>query len=148
MTGTTHTTSRAGHVPVRRSRWTPLRTGAAVAAGLVVTTAVAASASSLGTVTSDTLGAGTSVVASCDTDGVGVSYATAYGSGHYDVAAVTVTGIAPACTGRALGLTLTGAAGATLLTLAPLTVAGTTAAITVPAPVNAASVTGVAVVIA
>jgi hypothetical protein len=78
--------------------------------GLTAFGAVFGSAASLGGLSSDTLGAGASVVASCDTDGVGVTYTRAYdssGTPGYKVTAVTVTGVADTCDGQTLSVTLT-----------------------------------------
>jgi hypothetical protein len=60
-------------------------------------------------VTAGTLGAGTSEVSSCDSDGVGTTYEASFSptAGAYEVKKVSVTGIAtPACDGRTLKVTL------------------------------------------
>ena len=78
-------------------------------------------AASLGTVDSDNLGAGNSVVASCDGDGMDVSYSTAYNAdggdssqGGYDVTSVDLSGVAAACDGQEITVTLSGASDASL----------------------------------
>lgn len=88
----------------------------AIIAALMVFAAVFAVAASL-SVTSPTLGAGTSTVASCDTDGVTASYTVAYtaAAGGYTVTNVNVTGIAtPGCDGKTMKVTLVGASDASL----------------------------------
>jgi hypothetical protein len=61
------------------------------------------------TPTSDTVGAGSSVVASCD-DAVDVDYTVAWDTNRYEVATVTVNGIAAGCAGDNIGVTLLGEA--------------------------------------
>lgn len=76
--------------------------GKKIFAGAVVGTAVFAgvfaSAASLG-VSTETLGAGGTSVASCDTDGVRATYTTAYDKAvpGFKVSTITVTGIADTC---------------------------------------------------
>ena len=88
--------------------------------GLTVGGGVLASAASLG-VTGNTLGAGTVVIASCDTDGVTLRYTHTYvaavpaiNPGSYRTSGVTISGIAPACSGKALDITLKDSTGASL----------------------------------
>jgi hypothetical protein len=78
------------------------------ALGIVAVGGVLASAASIGTVSSATLGSGVSVVASCDTDGVTVAYTNTYNpaNGNYEVSSVTIGGIAAACNTKALAITL------------------------------------------
>jgi hypothetical protein len=157
MATTSHHHAPAAHVPVRRRR-APLRIAGAVAAGLVVATAVGASAANLGAVTNPSLGATTAVVGSCDTDGVTVAYTNGYSAtnGEYNVSNLKVTGIAAACSGLTMNVTLTGTGNSVVkeLTAIPLDATNTGAAPT--APVNslltgalapARLVTGVAIVI-
>ena len=116
----------------------------AVLLGLAVTGLVGASAASLGGVTSDNLGADVGVVASCDTDGVNVAFATAYSSGVTEVTSVTVSDIAPECDGQALSLTL--AQGTTSLATGTVGVIDdTTEVVTVSAGANAELVNRVAI---
>lgn len=77
-----------------------------LATAVAVFGAVFAFAASLG-VSSATLGAGSGVVSSCDTNGVTTTYGTTYSSG-YIVNSITVTGIAAACDGLTVSATLTG----------------------------------------
>lgn len=88
------------------------RRGAVILLGLGAFGLAAASAASLGGLTSATLGADNGPVASCDTDGVALTYTNAYDtvSGLYKTTAVTVSNIDPACAGKALDLTLASAA--------------------------------------
>ena len=86
-------------------------------AGVTVFAAVNGSAASLGGVTSGGLGADDSTVVSCDTDGVTTSYTTAYNTttaAGYKVDDITVTGIADACNGKTMKITLVGASNTSL----------------------------------
>ena len=87
------------------------RTIAGVVAGVTVFGAVFASAASLGGITSGNVSADNAVVASCDTDGVTTAYTTSWDGtdDRYEVTSVTVSGIANACDGRTLNLSLTDA---------------------------------------
>lgn len=79
--------------------------------------AVFGSAASLGGLDSERLGAGASVVASCDTDGVKVSYEQTYSPAPepgYKVTEVTVSGVADACDGQTLAVTLADSGNASL----------------------------------
>ncbi len=81
---------------------------AGVLAGLVVFGAVFASAASLGGITSGNVGADNAAVASCDTDGVTTAYTTSWDTtdDRYEITSVTVTGIANACDGKTLSVSL------------------------------------------
>jgi hypothetical protein len=124
------------------------RKSLAVVAAIAAFGAVSASAASLGGLTGTSLGADTSVVASCDTDGVAVGYTTAYAATpkEYQVSGVTLTGVAAACNGKSANVTVANAAG-TSLGSATATVAGTSVSFTLPAGVSAQAVGNVAVVI-
>ncbi len=78
--------------------------------------AVVASAASLGGLSSAALGANDTVVASCDTDGVTTSYASAWDATdkRYETTAVTVGGVSDACDGQSLNVTLADGTGAAL----------------------------------
>jgi hypothetical protein len=110
-------------------------------------------------VSSKTLGAGDSVVASCipSPNSVTVSYDTMYDQTipGYRVASVTITGILPACANKKVSVTFTNATNNSLGEVTTMLGASppSSVVITVPAspapfPVAAASVTGVHVVIA
>jgi hypothetical protein len=107
-----------------------------------------ASAATLGTLSSSSLGATDNIVASCDSDGVAIAYATAYdpASGKYRTSAATVSGMAAACTGKALSVTLRDTNGLALGN-GTATVGGTSQVVTLSASVAADAVTGAAVVI-
>jgi hypothetical protein len=81
--------------------------------GVAVYSLALASAATLN-VSESSLGSGSNLASSCDTDGVTVSYGTVYtsGSAAYTVNSVTVNGIASGCEGKAVGATLTNAANA------------------------------------
>ena len=85
----------------------------ALAAAVVVFCSVLAMAASLGGITSDGLGADGTAVASCDADGVTTSYTTSYNAtaGEYVVTAVTVGGVANACDGKSIQVTLANSSG-------------------------------------
>jgi hypothetical protein len=75
-----------------------------------------ASAATIGTVTDAGVGAGNTVVASCDTDGVNTAYGTAYSSSApagYNVTTVSVTAINAACNGKAISVTVAKGDGST-----------------------------------
>jgi hypothetical protein len=66
-------------------------------------------------VSTDTLGAGSSAVAACQTTPLTMSYATAYQAGSgYKVGVVTVSGLAASCYTKPYKLSLTGAADVSL----------------------------------
>ena len=120
----------------------------AVAAGLATFSVIGAFAATLGGLSSDQLGADATLVASCDTDGVGLDYTTVYDAtdDRYEVSSVTVTGIAAACAGQSLSVTISD--GTTVLGQGTVTpVAGTTATVAVSPNADAEAVTNAAVVI-
>ena len=128
------------------------RKSAAIALAIVGVAGLSLASAAQLTVNSSSLGAGTSVVASCDTDGIGVTYTNVYnaGTGVYDTSAVQLTGIAPACNGLKYQVQLKGTGGAALgaevtgtIPAAPATAATATLATAQPA----ASILGVSVVI-
>lgn len=85
-------------------------------AALAAFGAVTASAASLGGLTTDKVGADDVTVAACDTDGLTTTYTTAYESTlpGYEVATVTVGGIAAACNGDTMRVTLVNSSNASL----------------------------------
>ena len=87
-----------------------------VIAGTLVFGGVFAMAATLGGITSNKVGADNVAVASCDTDGVATAYATAWDATdeRYEVSTVTVSGIADACDGQTVKVTLTDSGGAAL----------------------------------
>ena len=125
------------------------RKAVALVVGAAVSCLVAASAASLGGVSPDTIGTDAVTVASCDTDGVDVSYTTGYDAsvGRYQTTAVTVSSIDAACNGNAISVTVSDAADAALGT-ATGTVGGTSQVLTFAGiGVNANLIEGVAVLI-
>jgi hypothetical protein len=127
------------------SRKNRSRKSLAVALAIVGVAGLSMASAAQLNVTSDTVAAGTSVVAACDTDGVAVAYTTGFVTGSYRVTGVTISGIAPACSGRTLDFTLVDAANASLGT-GTAVVAGTS--VTVGSlTVSAQALTSIAVVI-
>ena len=98
--------------------------------------------------TGGSLGAAQTVVAACQTAALTAAYTPAYSAAQpgYQVTTVTISGMAASCQSKPYRITLSGAAGASLGEATGTTPAsGTTFAGTFT--VNAASVTGIAVVI-
>ena len=130
----------------------------ALGAGGAVTAAVVASAASIGSVNSTDLGAGTTVVASCDSS-VDVDYTTSYDStaGAYKVATIMLDDLNAACIGQDVTVTVKGPGASSNASLRE--VSGTIAGDGQPTPAAAplvlspsgtllaADVTGLAVVI-
>lgn len=109
----------------------------------------AAAAASTGGLTTGRLGADNRSVVSCDTDGVTV----AWNAPLYNVAGrryvqrtLVVSGIAPACAGRRLRITVAQTSGAAI-TNGNVVIAGTTANVTLAANANINLLTRAAVVI-
>jgi hypothetical protein len=99
---------------------------------------------------SDSLGAGTTTVAACQPTQLTATYTSTYSSGTpgYAVGTVTVTGLAATCYSKAYRITLSGAGNTSLGEATGTTPSsGTSFAATFSPSVNAATVTGVAVVI-
>jgi hypothetical protein len=101
----------------------------------------------------NSLSAGNASVASCQATGTPTgTYSVAYDATipGYKVSQVTVTGMDPACNGKIVSITLTGAANASLAggnVTYSSAASNTTAVISSLPTVNAASVTGVSVAI-
>jgi hypothetical protein len=96
------------------------------------------------------LSAGNAAVASCQATTPVASYAVAYDStlGGYKVGTVTVTSLDAACATKAISVTLTGAAGVNLGTIAGVVPAGGGVQVLTPgATVSAALVTGLSVAV-
>jgi hypothetical protein len=90
------------------------RTIAGVLAGLTVFGAVFAMAANLGGITGGQVGADSTTVTACDTDGVTTSYASSWDATdeRYEVTSVTVSGIANTCDTQTLSVSLTDSTGA------------------------------------
>lgn len=122
---------------------------AAIVAGLLTFGAVTGLAASLN-LTSDSLGAGTVVVASCQAAALNATYTSTYSAATpgYTVGTVTVTGLAATCYSKPYKITLSGAANASLGEATGTTpAAGTTIVATFAPALAATSVTGISVVI-
>jgi len=121
----------------------------ALAAGLAVAGASLASAATLGGLSAHSLGANDTIVASCDTDGIGVGYSNAYDATakKFVVSSVNLTGIDSACDGKTMTVAL--AKGTTTLDTQTVTVALTSGAqsVSVAAGVAAQDVDHTAIVI-
>jgi hypothetical protein len=123
----------------------------AACGGLAAFGVLTAAAASLGGLSSSSLGADQTVVASCDTDGIVLSYTNSYNTSTsaYTVSAVVATGVNAGCNGKAYKLTLSGG-GSSLgeWTSSSLTLSGTQLTIPTTSPVvNSAAVTSAALVI-
>lgn len=122
---------------------------AAILAGLLTFGAVYGLAASLN-LTSDSLGAGTAVVASCQAATLNATYTSTYSAAApgYTVGTVTVTGLAATCYSKAYKITLATAANASLGEATGTTPASGTSFSAAFAPaLSATSITGISVVI-
>lgn len=128
--------------PVRRRRASAL-----LAAGLLGISGAAAA--STGGLTTGRLGADRGAVAACDTNGVSLAWAAPLynvAGRRYVQRTVVVSGIAPACTGRRLRITVARSTGAALAN-GTRVLTGTSATVTLSANVNINLLTKAAVVI-
>jgi hypothetical protein len=98
-------------------------------------------------VDSSNLGAGGETVASCDTDGVDVTYDVAYDPTGYEVTNINVADIAAACAGDDLSVTLSDSDDLELTTEVQEPISATSHVLTVTDDVLAEAVEGVDVVI-
>jgi hypothetical protein len=87
------------------------RKSAAIALAVVGVAGLSLASAAQLNVNSASLGAGADVVASCDTDGIDVDFASSYVGGVYQTTGVTLSGVAAACDGLDVGVTLAGTAG-------------------------------------
>ena len=118
-------------------------------AGVLTFGAVYGFAASLN-LTTESLGAVDTTVAACQAGALTATYTSSYSSTvpGYAVGTVTVTGLASTCYSKAYRITLSGSGNASLGEATGTTPAsGTSFASTFSPAVNAASVTGIAVVI-
>jgi hypothetical protein len=124
----------------------------ALLASLTVFGGLYAMAASLGGISSGNVGADSTVVASCDTDGVSTTYGTAWSGTdkRYNITSVTVQGVADTCDGATLSVSLTDSTGAQIGTgsLVIPTSAATSFAVTMSTPPSAQATTGVNILIA
>ncbi len=81
-------------------------------AAVIVFGGVFAAAASL-IMSADQVGANNATIGVCDSDGVTTSYSNAWDAtdGQYEISTVTVKGVADACDGKTLKVTLTNSAG-------------------------------------
>ena len=118
-------------------------------AGVLTFGAVYGFAASLN-LTTDSLGAANTTVAACQAGALTATYTSTYSAATpgYSVGTVTVTGLAATCYSKAYKITLSGAANASLGEATGTTpAAGTSFAAAFAPAVNAATVTGISVVI-
>jgi len=83
------------------------RKAAAIAIAVIGVAGLSLASAAQLNINSASLGAGTDVVASCDADGVAVGFETEYGTATYNATDVNVTGIAAACAGQDIRITVT-----------------------------------------
>ena len=109
---------------------------------------IRASAATLGGITTTAIGADAVVIASCDTDGVTVTYTNAYDAttGVYRTTTVAVTSINVACNTKAIAVTLKDGAGTSIGTGSG-TVAAGAASLALTPTASSTSVAGIAIVI-
>ena len=121
----------------------------AAVAAVVVFAGTYGFAASLG-MTTNGLGAGSSVVAACGT-GINAAYATTYASSipGYSVSQVNLSSIPATCLSKAYKIQLTGAAGAPIGSemSGTLPASGTTASVSTSGTPDASLVTGISVVV-
>ena len=112
--------------------------------------ALTASASSLGGLRSTSVGASANVVASCDTDGVDISYsenAWHAATNDYRSNVVTLSGVNAACEGQAFRLTLSNASASLAETVGTITLSSGKQAVTLSSPVRSEDVARTSLVI-
>jgi hypothetical protein len=80
----------------------------AIGFGVIGTGGILASAASLGISGAGSLGTGVQVISTCDNNGVNLTYTSGFSTitGKYEITGVDITGIAAACYGRNLKVTL------------------------------------------
>jgi hypothetical protein len=117
--------------------------------GLAAFGILTASAASLGGLTSASLGADQTVIASCDTNGITMAYTNAYDapSNSYKTTAVTISSVDPACATKTYKLTMSDGTVSLNETSGTVTLASGSQTITLSAAVDAKSVTKTALVI-
>jgi hypothetical protein len=103
-----------------------------------------AAAAALQGVSPSPMGSGSASVAACDTDGFTVTYTTSGGN----VTSVAIGGIASACNGGSLRVTLVNGSRASLASGGPVTVSGSSATVSVSPQPSAPGVAGTDVSVA
>ena len=128
------------------------RTLGALLASAIVFGVVYAFAASLGGITSNKVSADNVAVASCDSDGVNSAYTTGWDATdkRYEVGTVTISGVADACDGQTLFVSLTDSTGAQIGTgsVAIPTSGATSFAVALSTAASAKDTTGIHVLIA
>jgi hypothetical protein len=117
--------------------------------GLAAFGILTASAASLGGLTSSSLGADQTVVASCDSTGINMSYTTAYDapSNSYKTTAVTISNVDPSCATKAYKLTMSDGSASLNETSGTVTLTSGSQTIALSAAVDSKAVTKAALVI-
>jgi hypothetical protein len=117
--------------------------------GLAAFGILTASAASLGGLTSSSLGADQTVIASCDTNGISMAYTNAYDapSNSYKTTAVTISSVDPSCATKTYKLTMSDGTASLNETSGTVTLASGSQTITLSAAVDSKSVTKTALVI-
>jgi hypothetical protein len=127
------------------------RTLLALIVSLAIFGSLYALAASLGGITSDSVGADSAVVASCDTNGVTAAYVSGWDATdeRYEITSVTVGGVADTCDGRTMSVTLTDTSGAQIGsgTLSIPTSVATSFAVTMSSAASAELTEGVNILI-
>jgi len=109
-----------------------------------------ASAATIGTVTDSGVGAGNTVIASCDTDGVNTAYGYTYSASApvgYNVTTVNVTSINTACNGKNISVTVAKSDGSTPATGTGVVASGAANNIAISPAITAGNAGAVYVVI-
>ncbi|MCU1353679.1 MAG: hypothetical protein JWM05_2888 [Acidimicrobiales bacterium] len=117
-----------------------------VAAAACALLGMSAASASMLQLTSRAVGAGEGTVVTCDTDGVTITYTSAFDTtvADYRTTAATVSGIAAGCSGRTLNLTVRGATG-TSLWQTTATVSGTSMNLVASTALQSSAIAGWAV---
>ncbi len=117
--------------------------------GLAAFGILTASAASLGGLSSSSLGADQTVIASCDTDGITMAYTNVYDttSNSYKTSAVVATLVNTACATKTYKLTLSNGAASLGEFTNTVTLAGTTLTIPISPMVDSKSITKAALII-
>jgi hypothetical protein len=127
------------------------RTILALLVSLVIFGSLYAMAASLGGITSDSVGADSTVIASCDTDGVTAAYVTGWDATdkRYEITTTTVGGVSDTCDGRTMSVSLTDTSGAQIGTgsLVIPTSGATSFAVTMSTPPSAKLTEGIHILI-
>jgi len=121
----------------------------AILGAFVAFAALTASAATLGGLTSESLGADQTVVASCDSDGIALAYTNVYNAttNDYQTTAVTLSGVATPCVGQHYQLTLSDGTASLGESTGTVALTSGSQVVTLASPVAAASVTKASLVI-